>query len=271
MLRLSQTQLKILEECPRKFQHSYLELLATTASPEHKEKLTWGSHFHLLMQQRELGLPIEFIIQQDPELGRCVAAFIHTAPELFANSENSDRIFRQAEHPRTLIFQDYLFTVIYDLLIAEPNAAQILDWKTYPRPQKSKWIAESWQTRLYLYVLVETSDYSPEQVSMTYWFVQLQGEEPPQKLTFYYNQTEHDRTKQDLTHLLQQLTDWRQLYTEAGEFLPQVEISSNLCDSCQFATRCNRTQDTKSLSPDLLAETPTDWLPNLAIIDEIFI
>lgn len=34
MLRLSQTQLKILEECPRKFQHSYLELLATTASPE---------------------------------------------------------------------------------------------------------------------------------------------------------------------------------------------------------------------------------------------
>ncbi|MEG3990813.1 PD-(D/E)XK nuclease family protein [Microcoleus sp. S28C3] len=271
MLRLSQTQLKILEECPRKFQHSYLELLATTASPEHKEKLTWGSHFHLLMQQRELGLPIEFIIQQDPELGRCVAAFINTAPELFANSENSDRIFRQAEHPRTLIFQDYLFTVIYDLLIAEPNAAQILDWKTYPRPQKSKWIAESWQTRLYLYVLVETSDYSPEQVSMTYWFVQLQGEEPPQKLTFYYNQTEHDRTKQDLTHLLQQLTDWRQRYTEGGEFLPQVEISSNLCDSCQFATRCNRTPEIKASSPNLPAETPTDWLPNLAIIDEIFI
>jgi hypothetical protein len=223
------------------------------------------------MQQRELGLPIEFIIQQDPELGRCVAAFINTAPELFANSENSERIFRQAEHPRTLILQDYLFTVIYDLLIAEPNAAQILDWKTYPRPQKSNWIAESWQTRLYLYVLVETSDYSPEQVSMTYWFVQLQGEEPPQKLTFDYNQTEHHRTKQDLTRLLHQLTDWRQRYTDNGELLPQVKISSTLCDSCQFATRCNRTQDTKTTSPSLLAETPTDWLPNLAIIDEIFI
>ena len=271
MFRLSQTQLKVLEECPRKFQHSYLELLATTASPEQKEKLTWGSHFHLLMQQRELGLPIEFITQQDPELGRCVAAFINTAPELFANAENSDRTFRQAEHPRTLIFQDYLFTVIYDLLIAEPNTAQILDWKTYPRPQKSKWIAESWQTRLYLYVLVETSDYSPEQVSMTYWFVQLQGEEPPQKLTFNYNLTEHDRTKQHLTEILHQLTDWRQRYTEGGEFFPQVEISSNLCASCQFATRCNRTQDTKTPSLNLPAETPIDWLPNLAIIDEIFI
>ena len=271
MFRLSQTQLKVLEECPRKFQHSYLELLATTASPEQKEKLTWGSHFHLLMQQRELGLPIEFITQQDPELGRCVAAFINTAPELFANAENSDRTFRQAEHPRILIFQDYLFTVIYDLLIAEPNTAQILDWKTYPRPQKSKWIGESWQTRLYLYVLVETSDYSPEQVSMTYWFVQLRGEEPPQKLTFNYNQTEHDRTKQDLTEILHQLTDWRQPYSEGGEFFPQVQISSNLCDSCQFATRCNRTQDTKASSPNFLAESPVNWLPNLAIIEEMSI
>jgi PD-(D/E)XK nuclease superfamily len=271
MFRLSQTQLKIFEECPRKFQHSYLELLATTTSPEHQEKLAWGSRFHLLMQQRELGLPIASIIQQDPEIGRCVAALIDAAPELFASSENSDQIFRQAEHLRTLIVQDYLFTVIYDLLIAEPNTAQILDWKTYPRPQKSKRIAESWQTRLYLYVLVETSDYSPEQVSMTYWFVQLRAEEPPQKLTFSYSQAEHDRTKQDLTRLLDNLSNWRHCYTESGDFLPQVEITANLCDSCQFATRCNRTLETKTYSPNFAPETPANWLPNLAIIDEISI
>ena len=106
---------------------------------------------------------------------------------------------------------------------------------------------------------------------MTYWFVQLRGEEPPQKLTFNYNQTEHDRTKQVLTRLLQQLTDLRQRYTEGGEFFPQVEISSNLCDSCQFATRCSRTQDTKAFSANFLAETPVNWLPNLAIIEEISI
>jgi PD-(D/E)XK nuclease superfamily len=270
MFRLSQTQLKILEECPRKFQHSYLELLASTTSPEQQEKLVWGSHFHLLMQQRELGLPLEFIAQQDPEMARCLAALLNTAPELFLPSEKDDKTFRQAEHPRTLIFQDYLFTVIYDLLIAEPNVAQIIDWKTYPRPQKSQWIAESWQTRLYLYVLLETSDYSPEQVSMTYWFAQLQGEEPPQSLTFTYSQTQHDRTKQDLTNLLYKLTQWRQQYADNSEFLPQVDISSHLCDSCQFATRCNRTKDTKD-SQKLTLETSVDWLSNLAIIDEISI
>ena len=271
MFRLSQTQLKILEECPRKFQHSYLELLASTTSPEHLEKLEWGSRFHLLMQQRELGLPLEFIAQQDPEMARCLTALIHTAAELFIPAENDDQTFRQAEHLRILIFQDYLFTVIYDLLIAEPNAAQIIDWKTYPRPQKSQSIAQSWQTRLYLYVLVETSDYSPEQVSMTYWFAQLQGEEPPQSLTFTYSQTQHDRTKQDLTNLLQKLTQWRQQYADKGEFLPQVDINSHLCDSCQFATRCNRTKDTKASSKNLTLETSANWLSNLAIIEEISI
>ena len=271
MFRLSQTQLKILEECPRKFQHSYLELLASTTSPEQQEKLEWGSRFHLLMQQRELGLPLEFIAQQDPEMARCLTALIHTAAELFIPAENDDQTFRQAEHLRILIFQDYLFTVIYDLLIAEPNAAQIIDWKTYPRPQKSQSIAQSWQTRLYLYVLVETSDYSPEQVSMTYWFAQVQAEEPPQSLTFTYSQTQHDRTKQDLTNLLQKLTQWRQQYADKGEFLPQVDINSHLCDSCQFATRCNRTKDTKASSKNLTLETSVDWLSNLAIIEEISI
>lgn len=269
MFRLSQNQLKILEECPRKFQHGYLELLANTTSPEQQEKLTWGSQFHLLMQQRELGLPIEFITQQDPEIGRCVAALIDTAPELFiTDSETINSTFRQAEHPRTLFFQDYLFTVIYDLLIAEPNAAQIIDWKTYPRPQKSEWIRHNWQTRLYLYVLVETSDYSPEQISMTFWFVQLQGESAPQKLTFTYDRTQHDRTKQDLTNILHKLTQWRQQYADRGEFFPQVDISSHFCESCQFATRCNRISSTKE-NPVL--ETTVNWLSNLAIIEEISI
>lgn len=269
MFRLSQNQLKILEECSRKFQHGYLELLASTTSPEQQEKLTWGSQFHLLMQQREIGLPIEFIIQQDPEMGRCVAALIDTAPELFVTDlETSNRTFRQAEHPRTLIFQDYLFTAIYDLLIAEPNTAQIIDWKTYPRPQKSERICHSWQTRLYLYLLVETSDYSPEQISMTYWFVQLQGEEAPQKLTFTYDRAQHDRTKQDLTNILNKLTLWRQQYADRGEFFPQVDISSHQCDSCQFATRCDRIPSTKKNSA---LEVPVNWMPNLAIIEEISI
>jgi ATP-dependent exoDNAse (exonuclease V) beta subunit len=59
-----------------------------------------------------------------------------------------------------------LLTVIYDLLIEAEDNAQILDWKTYPQPKEQNRLAKDWQTRLYLYVLAETSDYLPEQISM---------------------------------------------------------------------------------------------------------
>jgi len=58
LLRLSQGHLNLLETCPRKFQHTYLEQLNSPANPEHEERQTLGSRFHLLMQQREMGLPI---------------------------------------------------------------------------------------------------------------------------------------------------------------------------------------------------------------------
>ncbi|HLO52211.1 MAG TPA: PD-(D/E)XK nuclease family protein [Kamptonema sp.] len=279
MFRLSQGQLNLLTTCPRKFQHTYLEQLATPYSPEQQEKLAWGSRFHLLMQQKELGLPIESIVQGDIEMQRCLTAFLDAAPELFTSSEKNDAYgkqsldtFRQAEHTRTLNLQNYLITVIYDLLIAEPKQAQIFDWKTYPRPQNHKLLAQNWQTRLYLYVLAETSNYLPEQISMTYWFVQLEGETQPQSLKFAYSDTKHEQTRQDLTHLLNKLTDWLQRYNERGEQFPQVEISAQDCYYCQFITRCDRAhQIEENPLTKINAAVPQDWLDNLSIIEEISI
>ncbi|WP_449420420.1 PD-(D/E)XK nuclease family protein [Phormidium nigroviride] len=272
MFRLSQGQLNLLTTCPRKFQHTYLEQLATPYTPEQQEKLAWGSKFHLLMQQREIGLPIEALIEEDAEMHNCLTAFINATPELFTPPENSNLTFRQAEHPRTLIFQDYLITVIYDLFIAEPTQAQIFDWKTYPRPQNHKLLAQNWQTRLYLYVLAETSNYLPEQISMTYWFVQLEGENQPQSLKFTYSNIQHEQTRNDLTRILNQLTRWLKLYHEEGEPFPQVEITSNNCDFCQFITRCDRSPETEENTlSNITVAAPPDWLPNLGMIEEISI
>jgi hypothetical protein len=272
MFRLSQGQLNLLTTCPRKFQHTYIEQLATPYTPEQQEKLAWGSKFHLLMQQKEIGLPIASIAETDTEIQRSVTAFINATPELFTPSENSNPTFRQAEHPRTLIFQNYLITVIYDLLIAEPTQAQILDWKTYPRPQNHKLLAQDWQTRLYLYVLIETSNYLPEQISMTYWFVQLKGENTPQKSQFNYTEKEHKTTQQDLTEILRQLTAWLQDYHEQGEPFPQVKITDNQCHFCQFNTRCDRDRE-NILNPleNIILAVPPDGLTNISMIKEISI
>lgn len=257
-MRLSQGQLNLLERCPRQFQHTYLEQLGSPINPEQQERQTWGSRFHLLMQQRELGLPIESLVQEDPQLQHWMSAFASAAPEILTPSTNNQ--FRESEHCRTVQVQDYLLTVIYDLLIADDRTAQILDWKTYPKPPNKSKLEQNWQTRLYLYVLAQTSDYLPEQISMTYWFVQ--SEDKPQSIKFTYSQAQHEKTRQKLNRLLNQLTGWLQRY-EQGEPFPQVAYCSKHCKYCQYVTRCDRDRydGEEALS--------TQWLQNLDNIQEV--
>ncbi len=256
LTRLSQGQLNLLKTCPRKFQHIYLEQLGTHVSPEQQEHLTWGSRFHLIMQQRELGLPVESLVREDAQLQHWVTALVNAAPEILTKAPQT---FRESEHCRTLSFQGYLLTVIYDLLIEDKSCAEIIDWKTYPQPKDRQWLAQDWQTRLYLYILAETSDYLPEQISMSYWFVKSQS--GPQSLKFRYNQAQHEQTRQHLTQQLIWLTEWQQCY-EKGEPFPQVELSTGRCRDCNFAVRCHRTSESPAVSSK-------DWLLNLADIPEV--
>jgi len=257
LTRLSQGQLNVLETCPRKFQHIYFDQLGTPVSPEQQERLTWGSRFHLLMQQRELGLPVTSLVQEDTQLDYWLTGLVNAAPEL---SNPEPESFREAEHCRTLYFQGYLLTVIYDLLIAEEDSAQILDWKTYPQPKNRDWLAQDWQTRLYLYVLAETSDYWPEQISMSYWFVKSQPS--AQSLKFTYNSAQHQKTREDLTQLLTRLAGWLQAYHDQGLAFPQVAASLGRCRDCTFALRCQR-------YGNRLRNDSTELLPNLADIQEV--
>ena len=229
-IRLSQGHLNLLERCPRQFQYIYLDQLGAPNSLEQQRQI-WGSRFHLLMQQRELGLPIESFIEEDAQLQGWMTALTIAAPE---STLIKSQTWRESEHCRTLQVQDYLLTVIYDLLIAH-ESAQIIDWKTYPQPQNRRWLESNWQTLLYLYVLTQTSDYLPEQISMTYWFVQ--SPDKPQSLKFTYSSTQHQRTEQKLHELLSQLTVWLQRYRQ-GEPFPQIARGSERCHSCTFAVRC---------------------------------
>ena len=237
LIRLSQGQLNLLTTCPPKFQQIYLEQLHSPPNPEQKEKQTWGTRFHLLMQQRELGLPIESLLAAEPELHRSLAALIQAAPEILLPGNSNQR---EAEHSRTLGFNNYLLTVIYDLLIVNKETAQILDWKTYLKPPNKKKLANNWQTRLYMYVLAETSDYVPEQISFTYWFVKLPHQ--PQSLTFTYSSNQHQQTKQDLAELLKQLDQWLKNYRSSGVSFPHRVNCETNCPYYQFFLLSNESK-----------------------------
>ncbi len=227
LIHLSQTHLTIFENCPRQFQDIYLEKLSSISSPEEKLKQTWGTNFHLLMQQRELGLNLDNFLAENSEISSYFNSLLRTAPELFISQENE---FRQAEHCRTFELNGYLFTVIYDLLITNKNQAQIIDWKSYPQPPKQEQLAKNWQTRLYLSSLVKTSDYSPEQISLTYWFVKLPNK--PEKITINYDSNLHKKTDQDLTKLLKKLDKNLENYFKDKTNFPHPS-GNKKCKYCQ--------------------------------------
>jgi hypothetical protein len=236
MIRLSQGQLKVLTTCPRKFGYIYIDRLTQPTTPEQELKMRWGSQFHLLMQQRELGLPIESILESSPQLNSWLKSIVATAPALF---ELDPQSWRESEHPRTLAVDGYLFTAIYDLLILNPQQARIVDWKTYPLPKHKQDLQEDWQTRLYLYLLAETSEYLPKQITFTYWFIQSLPQ--PQSLEFKYTTKQHDRTQQELRQILSTLSELLDTLPPRGDAWPQIPESQGQCKFCHFAPRCDRT------------------------------
>jgi hypothetical protein len=234
------------------------------------------------MQQRELGLSIQTLAAQDQQLQKWVAAFEAAEPEIIGTLPaddpsrsvwGSDRESgRYSEHVLTLYFQDVLLMMVCDLLVVHPDRVQILDWKTYPRPQKRNWLARHWQTRLYLFIVTETMAYEPEQISMTYWFFQtsdgMQSESArlsePQALQFNYNCRLHEETRQDLARSLNQLQIGLQAY-DLGESFPQVSAAVGICPTCQFALHCQRHAAEPSLdhSTDLCIDL--DQIPEIAL------
>ncbi len=254
LIRLSQGHLNLLECCPPKFQQVYLDGLTSLPEPEQQKSRQWGSRFHLLMQQRELTLPIDSLLTIDPDLDLAFKALVQANRDL--QEQNSD-IWREAEHCRTITSGSFLLTVIYDLLIAKTDRAIILDWKTYRQSRDSKNLVNNWQTRLYLYVLAETSEYSPAQIQMVYWFVKS-GK--PQSVTLDYSEQQHQQTEQDLADLLNELKTWLSDYRQLGSKLPHRVNCEQKCPYRQFLSAESAEKNCHQ-----------DWSKSICEIEEISI
>ncbi|BCX12360.1 MAG: hypothetical protein KatS3mg067_1298 [Thermosynechococcus sp.] len=235
-MELSQAHLRLLQTCPRRYQYCYLEGLmlpeATQLIQTAAQKR--GRDFHRLLQQHFQGLDVSPILEVQPELKSWFAAFQATPPPMIAGQG-------EAEHARSLGWQEFTLVGIYDYVIFGQGQAQILDWKTYARPAAPKKLAQDWQTRLYCYLLAASSPYRPSQISMTYWFAQ--GERGENFYTFPYSEAMHEQTHQMLQQCLSQLRQWLQAYQQ-GQNLPQVPPAQipKYCDRCAFCERCQRRQ-----------------------------
>lgn len=230
-MRLSQSHLNLLTHCPRKFQYVYLDQIGGIAT-ESQQQFVWGNQFHQLMQQQDLGLPL--LLALEPELTHCVAALQTAAPHLFDDSLN-----HQSEYRLSLPLENHTLVVVYDRLVLGRDHAVIYDWKTHARPLSMRQLSESWQTRLYLYLLAEVGHYSPDVLRMEYWFVRLTGDHPaPSSVSLPYSAACHKQTHGELTRQIQQLNLWLEQYDQQP--LPQLPPQDPCCTTCPFAVCCDR-------------------------------
>lgn len=263
---VSQGVLQTLATCPRQFQYQYLQQFPQVEDPVFAERQRWGQHFHRLMQQLALGLPVQVVADADPELYACLERLLADQPWLRLPSTPDEQ--RQVETRLSLYFEDILLTGVYDLLVRlalpvpggqSPDQAAIHDWKTGVHQPTIRSLKQRWQTRLYLYLLAETSGLPPQSLSMTYWFVR---QSPIQAVKIPYSRRAHQATAQELRRLLDQLQD---LIAQPQQLMPPLAEDSPACRYCAFASRCHGRLASPlpgGQSPDPLevsAEPPLTW------------
>lgn len=247
---ISQGHLNIWETCRRKYQYKFLEALSLPdADLDSAEKLQLGTKFHLLMQQKELGLDVVALASSDVRLQTWLTAFEQQPPAMILGD-------RLCEHRRTLevslhnsendnLEQGYfVLTAIYDLLLLGDRQAQILDWKTHQKAITADKLETNWQTQLYLYLLAKTTDYEPEQISMTYWFANT-----AQSVIINYSQTAYEQTEKKLQRILMEIA-------EAQEYPKLEEINNSTCQYCEFCERCDRGDILTSFATSNIEDIP---------------
>ncbi len=229
------------------------------------EKQELGTQFHQLMQQRELGLDIQPLLDDNPKLQEWLQAFQDAPPPLMTGQ------LRQSEYQCTLELEGFTLIAVYDLLLQDASKAQIVDWKTYPRPPRAQLLQQHWQTQLYLFIATEVLGYAPDRVSMLYWFAESAPENAanPNRenwLSIAYSEALHQQTRETLKKLLTHLRRWSEEFVKYHRDFPQVPLSDPKCGSktqpCTFANACERSSDrgdTAALSD----------LTNLAAIAEV--
>ncbi|NEP53394.1 MAG: PD-(D/E)XK nuclease family protein [Moorea sp. SIO3C2] len=263
VISLSQTHLTLLETCPRRFQYIFDQSLAVPPTPQNQAAALWGNQFHRLMQQQAMGLPIGVMTTADSTMTDRVDALRQQAPQLFQPATHEQ--LRQSEHQRSLALNGYVFTVIYDLIVLTEQTGLIVDWKTYLKPPPKARLENDWQTRLYCYVLAETSDLPPEQITMEYWFVRHQDNQnqylPPSAYRFHYSGSRHDQTRAELLRLTDHLSTLR---AQPRPF-PQTDRLAQ-CQHCPFQIRCQRHQRPElPLDLDAIEEVALDPTPHPSV------
>jgi CRISPR/Cas system-associated exonuclease Cas4 (RecB family) len=191
--QLSQGSLQDFVECRRRFYLRYIQRLAWPAVQsepvlEFEHYMQQGEQFHRMVQQHQLGLPLERLtpMAQGDDLSRWWGSYLSQGRENGSlETLLGEGSRRYAEISLSFQLGSVRLVAKYDLLSVSPQGrAVIFDWKTARKRPRRQWLATHLQTRVYPYLLIQAGahlnqgrPFEPEQVEMVYWFANF-PEEP---------------------------------------------------------------------------------------------
>ena len=163
MLQLNLELLKLLSTDTQKFQQSlrgdrfHLNLSKSCQTQKDNERL------QLLVQQLLLGLPGEPLLQIYPVQANWINQLqpIITTP----NEEKQLNIVYQK------LIQNILVFTCFDLLVAGYDKINAINWLTRNNSWDADRLRNSWNTQLSLFLLPENEKVLPENLSITYCFL----------------------------------------------------------------------------------------------------
>ncbi len=235
LLTLSRARLETFLICQRRFQLRYLDELpwpAAPVSPAQAAARQEGELFHQLVAHHYLGLDPSAVAAGDlPQPVRgWWENFQRTAPQ----PAPAARLF--PELTLSVPVGDFLLTGRFDLVILDEAGGRIFDWKTgWPLPAEQ--LADDWQTRLYLALLVEGRAalgapwLSADRVQMTYWYAR----QPDAAVKIAYSEEKHRRRWGEIERLLADLAARRAI---PGPWPLTTDLTQ--CSTCAYQTYCGR-------------------------------
>ena len=235
----SQSSLQDYDDCPRRFALRHLQQVKWLAiekdtTLENERHQVEGQNFHRLVQRHLIGIPAEDLtpLLQTETLERWWTHYLQSEE---AGWKNDSAWTLYPEITLSAPFGKHRLLAKYDLLaIHESQKAIIVDWKTYRKRPKDKYLYSRWQTRVYRYLLVEAGagrnggiPISPNSIEMRYWF----AEYPEETARFPYSEKEYRRDREMLEKIIGDI--------EADRDFPLAK-EKNPCRFCAYRTYCER-------------------------------
>ena len=196
--RFSQSSLQDFIDCRRRFQLRYLRRLAWPAiqsepALEFESYMRQGELFHRMVQQHQLGVPLERLERfiKDDDLSRWWAnytRFVEKQGDLESLVGRDTRCYPEIVLSASV--GSFRLVAKYDLVAVAPDGSVlIIDWKTSRKKPRRRWLAARLQTRVYPYLIVRSGVHlnkgvpiQPDGVEFVYWFADFP--EKPERFSY---------------------------------------------------------------------------------------